>query len=186
MIGFIFTTFLNYAIINMEVIRLEQFRICKDCNFSGVYAIVNITKQKTYIGSSRNIKSRLTNHKAKLNNNKCPINKMQYDYNNGDKFIAYVVTPVNLRNEKYCKDDDLRYFEKKAIEEFNTLNDKYGYNTNDNSTSKLKEQQNIIYAKRNLDFYFNMFDPCFPVSDDGRKEEKKDFINKVLYTEGRF
>lgn len=170
----------------MEVIRLEQFRICKDCDFSGVYAIVNITKQKTYIGSSRNIKSRLTNHKTKLNNNKCSIIKMQHDYNNGDKFIAYVVTPVRLRTEKYFEDDDLRYFEKKAIEEFDALNNKCGYNTNDNSTSKLKEQQNIIYAKRELYFYFNMFDPSFPVSSDGRKEEKKDFINKVLYTEGRF
>ena len=100
--------------------------------------------------------------------------------------LAYVVTPVRLRTEKHFEDDDLRYFEKKAIEEFDALNDKCGYNTNYNSTSKLKEQQNIIYAKRELYFYFSMFDPSFPVSSDGRKEEKKDFTNKVLYTEGRF
>ena len=165
---------------------MEQFRICKDCSFSGVYAIANITKQNVYIGSSRNIKSRLANHKTKLSNNKSPIVKMQNDFNNGDEFIAYVVTPVKLRSEKYCEDNDLRYFEKKAIEEFDALNKEHGYNTNDNTTSKLKEHQNIIYAKRNLDFYFSMFDSHFPVSDEGRKEEKKDFINKVLYTEGRF
>lgn len=165
---------------------MEQFRICKDCNFSGVYIIVNIVKQKVYIGSSRNIKDRLTNHKTKLNNGKSPISKMQEDFNNGDRFIAYVVTPVKLRDEKYCQDDDLRYFEKKAIEEFNALDEKYGYNTNDNSTKTLKEHQNIIYAKRNLDFYFDMFDPKFPVSAEGRKEEKRDFINKVLNEERRF
>lgn len=159
---------------------MQQFRICKDCDFSGVYAIVNIVKQKVYIGSSRNIKNRLANHKAKLNNGKSPIVKMQDDFNDGDKFIAYVVTPVKLRDEEYCKDEDLRYFEKKAIKEFDALNPEHGYNVNNNSTSDLKEFKNIVYAKRNLDFYFGMFDPHFPISNEGRKEEKRDFINKVL------
>lgn len=165
---------------------MEQFRICKDCNFSGVYAIVNIPKQKVYIGSSRNIRSRLKNHKTNLCNGKSPIAKMQEDFNNGDKFIAYVVTPVRLRDEKYCQDDDLRYFENKAMEEFNSLDKMHGYNVNINSRKLLIEQQNIIYAKRNLDFYFNMFDPKFPASTAGRRDEKRKFIKKVLNTGGRF
>lgn len=159
---------------------LEQFRICKDCDFSGVYAIVNITKQKIYIGSSRNIKKRLINHKTKLNHGKSPIIKMQEDYGKGDMFIAYVVTPVKLREEKYCTDDDLRYFEKKAIEEFHATDQEKGYNSINKSLANLAELQRIIYAKRNLDFYFCMFDPDFPISEEGRKEEKKEFVRKTL------
>lgn len=159
---------------------MEQFRICNDCDFSGVYAIVNISKQKIYIGSSRNIKKRLINHKTKLNHGKNPIVKMQEDFSNGDMFIAYVVTPVKLREEKYCMDDDLRYFERKAIEEFKATNQEKGYNILDNSTSNLIEIERIIYAKSNLDFYFCMFDSNFPISEEGRKEEKEEFIRKNL------
>lgn len=158
---------------------LEQFRICKDCDFSGVYAIVNISKQKIYIGSSKNIKKRLEMHKTSLKHGKHHVARMQEAYNRGDKFIAYVVTRVRIREEKNFENDDLRYFEGLAIKQFKALDYRHGYNSNV-SYSQLMEEQNIIYAKRNLDFYFNMFDSSFPISKQGREVEKKKFINKVL------
>lgn len=165
---------------------MEQFRICKDCDFSGVYAIVNISKQKIYIGSSRNIKQRLTNHKTNLNHKKSPIIKMQEDYNSGDKFIAYVVTPVRIREEKYCKDDDLRYFERVAIKEFNSTNPKIGYNKKDNEGSRLRELNNIMYSKTELDNYFSLFLSDCWLASQSKRNAKKRFIDLVLNKEGRF
>lgn len=127
---------------------MEQFRICKDCDFSGVYAIVNFSKQKIYIGSSRNIKERLKKHKAKLNHGKSPIKKMQEDFANGNKFITYVVTPVRIREEPYSKDSDSRYFENIAIKEFDATNEERGYNKKDTEKSYLIELSNIKWASR--------------------------------------
>mgnify|MGYP002512551137 CR=1 FL=1 len=165
---------------------MKQFRICKDCDFSGVYAIVNISKQKIYIGSSRNIKGRLTNHKTKLNHKKNPVAKMQEDYNNGDKFISYVITPVRIREEQYAKDSDLRYFENLAIKEFNATNPETGYNKKDNESAYLRELSNIKYAKRELNHYFSLFSPSCWLGRGTKAEDKKKFINTVLNKQGRF
>lgn len=165
---------------------MEQFRICKDCDFSGVYAIVNINKQKIYIGSSRNIKRRLINHKTKLNHKKNPVLKMQEDYNKGDKFISYVVTPVRVREEKYSKDSDLRYFENLAIKEFDATNPEIGYNKKDSEKSYLRELSNIKYAKQELNHYFSLCSADCWLRRKTRTEGKKKFINTVLNKEGRF
>lgn len=126
---------------------MDQFRICKNCNCSGVYAILNTRKNKIYIGSSGNIKRRLTEHKSLLNNGKSRIEKMQEDYNDGDSFISYVITPVRVRNEKYCKYDDLRYFEHLAIIKFNSTDPEIGYNIrNDTGSDRLREESRIYYA----------------------------------------
>lgn len=165
---------------------MEQFRICKDCDFSGVYAIVNISKQKIYIGSSRNIKGRLTNHKTKLNHKKNPVVKMQEDYNNGDKFISYVVTPVRIREEQYSKDSDLRYFENLAIKEFDATNPEVGYNKKDNEGAYLRELSNIKYAKRELFHYFSLFSPNCWLGSGTKAGDKKKFISTVLNKQGGF
>lgn len=165
---------------------MEQFRICKDCDFSGVYAIVNITKQKIYIGSSRNIKERLINHKAKLNHRKSLIAKMQEDYNNGDNFIGYVISPVRIREEEYLKDSDLRYYENLAITEFGACNPEKGYNKKDTEKSFLVEMSNIKFSKIQLDDYFSLFSPNCWTKEQSKRQEKKRFIDSVLNKEGRF
>lgn len=165
---------------------MEQFRICKDCDFSGVYAILDINKRKIYIGSSRNIKRRLNNHKTKLNHKKNPISKMQEDYDSGDKFISYVITPARIREEQYSKDSDLRYFENLAIKEFDATNPERGYNKKDNEKTYLRELSNIKYAKRELSHYFSLFSPYCWIGRRTKAEDKKKFINTVLNKQGRF
>lgn len=164
---------------------MEQFRICKDCDFSGVYAILNISKRKIYIGSSRNIKQRLINHKSKLKHGKNPIVKMQEDYNNGDKFVSYVITPARIREERYNKDSDLRYFENIAIKKFNSTDPEIGYNKKDSEKSYLREISNIEWEKTRLDDYIRLFCSDCWLKSERKREEKKKFINLVLNREGR-
>ena len=164
---------------------MEQFRVCKDCDFSGVYAIVNITKQKIYIGSSRNIKNRLKIHKSQIAKGKSLVRKMQEDYNQGDIFVAYVVTPVRVRDERYSRDSDLRYFENLAIEDFGACDPEQGYNKKDTEKSYLREQRNITYASRRLKEYFATYDvgnwnPRY------RTRTEEEFVENVLNKEGRF
>ena len=74
----------------------EIFLISDNCDFPGVYIILNIKNYKCYIGSSRNIKRRLHEHESALKNGKHKINELQEDYNNGCKFIAYPLSEVQL------------------------------------------------------------------------------------------
>lgn len=52
---------------------------------AGIYAIINVSKCKMYIGSSLNVKQRLKQHKFDFKNNKSP-KQIQSDYNNNDEF----------------------------------------------------------------------------------------------------
>lgn len=160
---------------------MEQFRICNNCNFSGVYAILNIKNNKIYVGSSRNIKRRLANHKTLLLHGKSKIKEMQEDYNKGNNFIAYVITPVRIREEKYCKDDDLRYFEKKAIEKFNATNPEIGYNKKYNTgTETLKELRAIKWSQNKFDMFRNQRHYGYIQEKKDWNKERKNFIKKVL------
>lgn len=160
---------------------MDQFRICKDCDYSGVYAIVNTKKNKIYIGSTENIKRRLAEHRSLLRGGKSHVKRMQEDYNNGDKFISYVITPVRVRNEKYCKYDDLRYFERIAIKEFKSTDPDIGYNTKENTGSvKLKEESAIYYAANDFKAFRNQKYYGYMQDRKSWNRERKQFINKVL------
>ncbi len=165
---------------------MEQFRICKYCNFSGVYAIINIRKNKIYIGSSSNIKRRLENHKVLLKYGKSHIREMQEDYKNGDKFISYVITPVRIREEKYCKYDDLKYFEHLAIKTFNCTNPEIGYNLKeDTGRKKLKEERYIDYAYNDFKEFIDQMRYGYMQEKTSWKTARKRFVDKVL-NEWRF
>lgn len=129
---------------------MEQFRICKGCDFSGVYAIVNTNNKKIYIGSSKNIRKRLEGHKSRLLNNKNGAKRMQEDFNNGDNFITFVVTPVFLCSQKGREDNNLRYFEERAISMFNSHYPNIGYNRN-GTCCQLCENLNIMDTKKFLE-----------------------------------
>lgn len=109
---------------------MEQFRICKNCDFSGVYAIVNVDNHKVYIGSSRNVKSRLYNHSYLLKIGKHQNKEMQFDYNNGDAFECKVISKVPLYST-YNKDRYLHYYERIAISLLDSGNPQKGYNKKD-------------------------------------------------------
>ena len=162
---------------------MEQFRICKNCDFSGVYAILNTNKNKIYIGSSRNIKGRLVNHKSLLAHGKGKIAEMQDNYNLGDKFIAYVITPVRVRDEKYLRDNDLRYFEQEAIKKFNALDPKIGYNKKlKTGQNALNECINIESAQNAFDLFRNQEHYGYMQSQNDWNKERQEFIENVLTT----
>lgn len=161
--------------------KMECFRMCKNCDFPGVYAILNINNNKIYIGSSRNIKGRLTNHKTLLLHGKSKIKEMQEDYNKGNKFIAYVITPVRIREEQYCKDDDLRYFEKEAIKNFNATDPEIGYNKKDKTgTEILRELSKIKWSQNEFDIFRNQKHYGYMQTKSEWNKERKNFIKRVM------
>lgn len=107
--------------------KTEQFRINENSDFPGVYIIVNMDNQKVYIGSTRNIRKRLKTHLYSLKKGKHLSSTLQEDFNNGNSFIAYPLTRVELL-PKYLKDHNLRHFEHMAIKMFDSTNPEKGYN----------------------------------------------------------
>lgn len=61
---------------------------------AGVYAIINKTKGKCYIGQSENIQNRASSHISKLKHNRHEIEEMQKDFNNGDRFIFKILKEI--------------------------------------------------------------------------------------------
>ena len=59
--------------------------------YKGIYIILNVSKNKCYIGESDNIHRRFKSHKLDLKNNKHTNKEMQADFNNGDIFYYFIV-----------------------------------------------------------------------------------------------
>lgn len=127
----------------------------------GVYAIWNLENQKVYIGSSKNIKSRVYNHLTKLRNGKHENVELQKDFDDGNKFIIFkVLEAENIKN--------LRYYEYISIIHFDAISN--GYNTQSVIEHEPREVTEIRFLAGSLDFYNKW-------ADD---EDKGDIINKVL------
>ena len=132
----------------------HQFKISENCNFPGVYIILNLDNKKVYIGSTRNIKRRLTEHEIGLRKNNHKNSKMQNDYNCGNRFIAYAITRIELlQDNPFSQDDNLRFFEFKAIKYFCSDNPEKGYNKRADK-KECREERKIEWAKRYIDDYF--------------------------------
>lgn len=150
----------------------KQFKISEDCNFPGVYIILNIDNKKVYIGSTRNIKRRLTEHEIRLRNGNHNSESMQKDYNSGDNFIAYPITSVGICSG--CrKDDNLRYFEYRAIDYFESDKADKGYNKKADK-KKCVELERIKWAKSKLKSSKNAN------VKEYHKSEMELFLRKVL------
>ena len=57
----------------------------------GIYAIVNKTNNRVYIGRSNNVSSRVSNHKHYLRKSEHNCSELQTDWNNGDEITFEVV-----------------------------------------------------------------------------------------------
>ncbi len=75
---------------------------------------------------------------------------MKKDFNSGNNFVSFVVTPVFLCSEKGKEDNNLRYFEERAISMFSSYYPNIGYNKN-GTCSQLIETLNIMDAKKIVD-----------------------------------
>ena len=89
---------------------------------SGIYCIENITTHKRYIGQSKNIPYRIKQHLYELRNNKHYNSYLQKAWN------KYGEDDFNFYPLEYCDIDILDDKEKYYIEQFNTADNKYGYN----------------------------------------------------------
>lgn len=77
-------------------------KIEKNLNFkSGIYMIINLINNKKYIGSSKNIYSRIAKHRSLLRKNKHYNKKFQNSWNKyNEEFFKYVIL-------EYCEEYDL-------------------------------------------------------------------------------
>lgn len=64
----------------------------QNAHFPGVYAIINKTKRKCYIGQADDLQNRLSVHQSKLKKGNHDIEEMQKDYNNGDIFVSEILS----------------------------------------------------------------------------------------------
>lgn len=161
----------------------NQFRISKDCDFPGVYIILNLDNGKVYIGSTRNIKRRLTEHEINLRGNKHNNKSMQTDYNSRNNFIGYAITRVELLQNPYYQDSNLRFFEYKAIEKFNADSPEKGYNKRADKKEST-EMRRIEWTKRYIDDYFwnkeRAENPKRPEDTAYHKSEMERFIKNAM------
>lgn len=89
---------------------------------SGIYKIENITNDKKYIGRTKNIYARFSDHRYELRNNKHGNEHLQNSWNlyGEDKFIFLPL--------EYCEESMLKEKEEFWIKELKTLDRNFGYN----------------------------------------------------------
>jgi group I intron endonuclease len=99
-------------------------KIDNSMKYSGIYALINHTNNKIYIGKSANISKRVLEHFSRLNNNKHANYHLQNSFNKyDDSFVA-----ISLEKCEYeLLDDKERFF----ISYYETKNQNYGYNMTD-------------------------------------------------------
>lgn len=91
----------------------------------GVYTIINTKTGEVYVGSSKNLKKRLSNHKCKSTWLEAPNRKLYLDMAElGVEFFEFKIV-------EECKPEDLRSYEQKWID-----NLKPTYNSNAAKTDK--------------------------------------------------
>jgi hypothetical protein len=161
------------------VVTLEnkQFRISKESNYPGVYIILNLKNYKRYIGSSRNILKRLTEHEIALRKRRHHVKELQKDYDTGCKFIAYPLTEVYLLKRKYFVDRNLRYYEKEAIKIFDSTNPERGYNTILSCENQSEEFSNIYWKNVALECFIDVKEQrnCNKCSVKEKNKQVKEF-----------
>lgn len=90
---------------------------------SGIYCIINIVNNKVYIGATKNLADRKSQHFSELRNNKHPNEYLQNSWNKyGEENFAFVPIELNLSLNVIDKHETF------WINQFRSTNDKYGYN----------------------------------------------------------
>lgn len=117
-----------------------------------IYAIRCIENGKLYIGRTTNLKSRIEVHFQELKSGRHTNKEMLEDYKKygRDKFEIYLLEeniPFTERRKEF-----------KYMENFNTYDKKYGYNTKDKSRRRTKEIEIIKGLPENL-FEKNKLEP---------------------------
>jgi group I intron endonuclease len=124
----------------------------------GIYKILNIINNKVYIGSAIDMKKRWRDHKWHLNHNKHHNSHLQSSWN---KYGANLFKFSILLE---CLVDELLIKEKELILEYNSFDNKYGYNVNDPEhmflNRKHTEETKKILSEQKLGSKNPMFGMC--------------------------
>ena len=129
-------------------------------NKSGIYKITNIIKNKYYIGSSINLKSRKYKHFKDLERNIHCNKKLQNSYNKHGSinFVFEIIEEVEYSEDKKLFKKNLLEREQYWIDEFNTVNE--GYNINPLAMSRLgstiSEEHKELLRKVNKGNKYNL------------------------------
>ena len=132
----------------------------------GIYKITNTITGDFYIGSSKDVKNRLTDHKCPSTWNKCPNNQLYLDMQKYgvDKFEFQILAEVEV--------DSLKKTEQQFIEKL-----KPTYNSNRAKgwdVERYKEYQKEYYKSDKYKEY---------EKSDKRKEQKKEYQKSDKYKE---
>lgn len=111
------------------------------CDHSSVvYALMNTSNRKIYIGKTDNFSQRIKQHWYSLKTQKHPIKEMQEDFNNGDRFLVICLNRVITRNSitknrpTLASDGLLATLEDEYMQEFKAI--ELGYNRRESRHSK--------------------------------------------------
>lgn len=112
-------------------------------NKSGIYCIENLINHKKYIGQSKNIKRRLSDHLSELRNNKHFNDHLQRSWN------TYGQKNFNISILCYCPENELDKRETYYIDLYKTMNKDFGYNK-DSGGNKCKTRNEEARDKMRL------------------------------------
>ncbi|MSU03105.1 GIY-YIG nuclease family protein [Tissierella pigra] len=94
-------------------------------NYPGVYALVNLENGKCYVGQTKNLRNRISQHFGKLKKGEHDSETMQDDYDNG-----HIFKPVILKEFKKEYDETkLEDYENLYIGLYQSHKTQHGYNT---------------------------------------------------------
>lgn len=121
------------------IMKREKIIDCTETdsyNGIGVYSIENCNNGKMYIGSSKNVRSRVRQHEYLFNYGHCN-NRIKADISNGDTFISHIL----YRFSSPCTENELRLKERELIHKLDTFIN--GYNINPD-TKYIKKIERIF------------------------------------------
>lgn len=142
----------------LDEVIISKLQKEKLSNKSGIYGIRNLINNKIYIGSSRNIHSRITNHKCLLRKNKHKNIYLQNSYN------KYGLLNFLFFKIEICELEMLLELESKYINFYSSSDPKFGFNMihidkdtkrnthSDKSRRKMSESGKLRYSKIKFDY----------------------------------
>lgn len=108
---------------------------------AGIYCLTNVKNNKKYIGSSKHVRQRLTEHMFQLENHIHSNKELQQAFDT-DGLTFCILEYVEDKENK----DLILSVEQKWINYYNSANPEYGYNK---INSKVKQTQ-IVFNRRNI------------------------------------